>query len=248
MFGDSFAKMPRGPSLFLREFLWLAMTIILVTWVGLPLFFDPPKEPVRFVVLARSPLSCEGWEPIVGGRDRLSDFWGSVFKDPGTIVEPCKQLEPSDPDPIANPRFYIKTGQGLAVLSSVRSNCGSDEARSEEERYYLIVCSPSPSTYDALSWSHEGFHIALGHTALRHTLLHLVPSLPDPLDQIWKTALNTFLDVGYVDQALILGRRGALWLRSAALAVWLAWFLFLRRIRSSALQNLGTDRQLFPET
>ncbi len=225
-----FVQLPQGSTPFLREFAATLFWIILVTWVGLPAFFAPPTPPIHMRPLALPGQSCQAWDGIIYGRSRLSNFWASAFRDSGMIVEECAQLGVADPTPIQNPQEYIRP-DGIAVLDPSRSECGSDEARNAAERYYLIQCSPNPATFNALSWTHEGWHLALGHTALRHTFFRALYALPEPVYSYAKGALNAFLDTAYVEPA---GNRGATWFRTAVLIGAL-----LLRLRHASLRGLG---------
>src|SRR5262249_23256703 len=124
-----------------------------------------------------------------------------------------------------NPEVYARRGEAAALLDPTRSECGSDEGRAGNERYFWILCSPNPQTYDATSWIHEGWHLIQGHTALRYTL-------GVPLkwtDPVGKIALNTFLDYAYVWPTIVLGGRSSAWLRAVVLLLALG-LRFRRRL------------------
>jgi hypothetical protein len=234
-----FLQLPKGPSPLLREFAGTVFLVFLATWVGLPAFFAPPVEPIHMRPLALPHQSCKDWEAIINGRSRLSKFWASVFTDAGTITETCTQLGLADANPFENARKYIRSGEGMAALDPAKSECGSDEARSGAERYYLIVCSPNPNTFNALSWTHEAWHLALGHTAIRHTVIRVIYVVPEPFSSYTKAALNAFLDTAYVWPALVLGAQGSAWFRTSALLV---WFLLRCRHLRRGMGLRGTSR------
>src|SRR5439155_12925956 len=108
------------------------------------------------------------------------------------------------------------------------SKCGSGEARNGAARYFLVLCSPNPASYDSSSWAHEGWHLALGHSALRYTLLGIIDVLPAPFNYA-KEALNTFLDIGYVGPAEAFGKHGVILVQVGVAVIVLVGLLFSRR-------------------
>ena len=228
MFGDSWRLLQsqEGLTPVVRMYSEWLISILFVIWATMPLLFEPPRESIRFRLLAPPGLTCEDWNPIIRGRE-----------DPAAIVEGCTQLSPADPDPLENPRHYIQPGEGIGDLVSSLSNCSSGETRRAADRYYLIVCSPNRNTFNVLSWPHELGHLAGGHGSLQYTFVGGMYRLPEPFKGWSKEALNAFLDIGYVDPALVLGQLGSVWFRNAAIGTWIG--LLLLRMRRRAKLRTG---------
>jgi hypothetical protein len=145
---------------------------------------------------------------------------------PPILLKGCIQLGPLDPDPRTNPTAYIRPGEAIGILDPSVSQCASGEARSGNDRFFAIVCSPNPETYNGTSWEHEVRHIAAGHSALQH----LIKALPEPIDTAAKVALNAFLDTFYVSPYLVFGERWPWYV--ASLVVFLGALFYLWRGRS----------------
>src|SRR6516165_6662803 len=152
MTSPTFGQLPDGPSTFLREWMRAGGILFILLWLTLPLLFAPPPRQIHVRPFAFPGQSCQDWRPILNGRERLPDFLKPWFIDPAVITEPCTQLTDKDPSPMEHPQRYIENLDGIAILDPSLSQCGSDEASSGGIRYLMIMCSPLPTTYDALSW------------------------------------------------------------------------------------------------
>jgi hypothetical protein len=215
----------------LKKLTAIVATLFLAIWLTFPLICEPPDKPIRIHLISKFGQKCSDWDPILAGK-----------ASPVTVVD-CIQFGIGDPDPtkafkeFMSFQTFMLPGEGIGVLDDTRSACGDGEARFRGQRYFLIACSSISSTFNSYSWSHEGFHLSLGHSALRYTFLKVLFFLPTPFSDYAQEALNSFLDTAYVNPAQAFGQHALVMMRLSVIGFSLICWSFLwwqkRRRRTS---------------
>ena len=206
-----FSQLPSSMPPVLRQFLTIVASLLFAFWVTLPTLFKRPGSTVTVHPIVKRNQLRTDWNNILNAKRRLGVL-AAAIREPAVVVGGWISVGPDEPDPLMNPQKYVNPGEGIAVLVDAYLRCNSGAGRSGEIQFFYVVCSPNPATYDVMSWTHEKWHVALGHGNIRHTFLgRWIAALPELIGDAVNLALNTFLDFGYVVPAMIAGEYGAQW-------------------------------------